>query len=71
MSGGPGSAGTPNRLADTREAVGKQYALAEKPVVLEPTGVDTTVFVLNHPLMTGVLWPLTTCTTRPALDSDT
>jgi len=41
--------------ADRRELVFERYGLTEKPLVLEPNAVDTTVFVLNTWIVTGLL----------------
>jgi len=42
--------------ARTRAGLLARYGLPEDPLVLEPSGVDTAVYVLNLPLVTGVLF---------------
>jgi membrane-bound serine protease (ClpP class) len=43
-------------LAKTRADMLQRFNLPEDPLVLEPTGVDTAVYILNLPLVTGLLF---------------
>ena len=40
---------------ESREALATRYGLKEQLIVIEPSGVDTAVYVLNHPFITGFL----------------
>ena len=42
--------------AKSREELRRRYKLTDEFVVLEPSGVDTAVYVLNLPLVTGLLF---------------
>ncbi len=41
--------------AETRDEIRERYQVPESLVILEPTGIDTTVTILNIPFITGVL----------------
>jgi membrane-bound serine protease (ClpP class) len=43
-------------LAKTRADLLQRFNLPEDPLVLEPTAVDTAVYILNLPLVTGLLF---------------
>jgi membrane-bound serine protease (ClpP class) len=42
--------------ASNRSAMLHRYNLPEDPLVLEPSGVDTAVYILNLPIVTGLLF---------------
>jgi membrane-bound serine protease (ClpP class) len=42
--------------ARTRSDMLSRYGLPDDPLVLEPTGVDTAVYILNLPIVTGLLF---------------
>lgn len=47
--------GLADGVAEDREAIKHRYRLGNDLLVLEPSGVDTTVFILNIPIVTGLL----------------
>jgi membrane-bound serine protease (ClpP class) len=48
--------GLAEATASNRSAMLHRYRLPEDPLVLEPTGVDTAVYILNLPVVTGLLF---------------